>query len=286
MSTAAAALPAPLVKPLRHPIKWLRQRVGLVLTLVIGAHIGTLIIAALYYLLFETYHPFTVEWHNAVPNSDLRHAIRNVGEGLLGGVLGQMLIYNAFKRSSLKTKMGILDKIEYFLHLPNRKDDRDLAVWQVLLAPLIIVLYAVPGFVVGFWVADGLHHGLTFAGQVVQANYPHEANNYFQTVVTSDWDQKVIGIFASVFLGRRPIKVYAHDTQAWFAQRRVLLGKPLRFYHTPVFKARYNYLKANANAEQSVMAQGGWQAKVMVGLVAVGVALTGFGFYVLNYIAK
>ena len=49
------ALPPPLVRPLRHPLRWTRQHVALLAVKAIFAYIGILIVAALYYVLLETH---------------------------------------------------------------------------------------------------------------------------------------------------------------------------------------------------------------------------------------
>jgi hypothetical protein len=51
--------------------------------------------------------------------------IRGVGEGLLGGSLGQMVVFNPYKhRKAKKKKLNLLDKIEIKLRIPNLKDPR------------------------------------------------------------------------------------------------------------------------------------------------------------------
>lgn len=280
----SAALPAPLVKPLRHPIRWTGQKIALLLAAVTGAHIGTLVIVALYYLLFEVYHPFTAAWHSAISDPNWRHLVRGVGEGLLGGTLGQMLVWNPYRpriRKSIAKRPSLIDRAEMFLRIPNIKDSRRLSGFQTALAPLAILIYAIPGFLISAYFLKFVHSSITDVHQALGQSYWHKV----ESIWTSERDQKLVGLFASIVFGRRPVKKVANDVQLWFAERRVCLNKPLRWYHIPVFKARYNDILEHGLSPDADLRHGGWEAKLMVGAVGVMFLFAGFGYYVLTVIA-
>jgi len=73
------------------------------------------------------------------------------------------------------------------------------------------------------------------------------------------------------------------DVQLWFAERRVATNRPLRWYHPPTFKARYNGMTgetAHATLDHGLI------SALMLSLVIVGAALAVYGWYVLTYIAQ
>ena len=133
-----APLPSPLVKFFRHPRRWIRNKAELAIAALVLAHIGTLIVVGLYYLVFEVYPPITHAWHSAVPGSSTRHLPRNVYEGVLGGTLAQFVVFNHFARR--RAKRGPLDEWEIRHRLPNVKDDRPLSGWQLALSPVLVLI--------------------------------------------------------------------------------------------------------------------------------------------------
>ena len=127
-------LPPPLVSPRRHPLRWAGQHLEMLALKAVLAYTGLLIVAALYYVLLETHVKLplldetnTQAWHRLVPERALRHDIRDVGEGLLGGLLGIAFTYNYFRRRRPPNR---IDRIEIALRIPNVKDDRRLSLWQ------------------------------------------------------------------------------------------------------------------------------------------------------------
>ena len=102
---------------------------------------------------------------------------------------------------------------------------------------------------------------------------------HLETVWTSNRDQKVVGFFASVFLGRRPVRGVAEDVQGYLAARRVALGKPPRFYHPPNFQARMN--ASNPEAAAMRVDRTAWVPYLLSFALVVGAALAGFGVWVL-----
>ena len=108
--------------------------------------------------------------------------------------------------------------------------------------------------------------------------------SHVQTLWTGNKDQKLIGLFASVFLARRVMKGTADDLQGFFAARRLALSKPLRFYHPPNFRARVNAMSAEGVAHHYTKADARVPVILTVAIVT-GTALAAFGYYVLAYIA-
>lgn len=276
--TTKLSLPAPLVSPKKHPITWARHRLALLGTAAIGTYIGVLIIAALYYLVLELWAPATHAWHNAVPNSELRHNIRDVGEGLFGGLLAHAIIWNHYKKSITK-KRNWRDKLEIALHIPNVKDERTLSGWQLLLAVPIVLIYALPGF----FIAEAIVHAIN---PYVAVSHGTSAWDNIKGVVVENYPQKLIGYSAAFFFGRRPAKGIFDDLQLWFTERRVLKGTSCRWYHVPTYKARCNSVSDAGCAKD---ATGTVATYFMRALVPIGLALAVFGYLIINnvdHIAK
>jgi hypothetical protein len=274
-------LPAPLVKPARHPLKWTAQKVELLAAAGVFTYIGILIIAALYYILLETKWKLsfmqgniTQEWHKAVPNRFERHNIRDVGEGFLGGLMAHMIIWNHFKKIRPR---NVIDKIEIALRIPNLKDEHRLTGWQLIVVVPLALIYAIPGFLITQWLVTKIHyHPKTYHTGSVVTNIK---NGFIE-----NWPKKVMGYGAAFFFGRRPAAAVFDEIQLWFAERRVALKKPLRFYHTPPFKARYNVVSEKGVAGLAKASRFG--TGFMLGGLIASVGLAGYGYYVLNYIAK
>jgi hypothetical protein len=285
MSATTAALPAPLVKPTRHPLRWTRQRIALLGVRALFTYVGICAVAAIYYLLLETkvHLPVinetnTQAWHHTVPNSTLRHDIRDVGEGLFGGLLAISLAYNHYRRIGNK---NIIDKVELALRIPNLKSGRKLAWWQIILGVLLIPLYASVGFIAGEWLVGVIHPAVNHVAEFQTGSVLTNVKNNF----IEHWPKKLIGFAAAFFFAHRPARAVIDDIQLWFAERRVALGKGLRFYQTPPFKARYNEVAASGSV-QARAREGVALRLTLIGLGLAVISLAGYGYYVLNYIAK
>src|ERR1700687_2714326 len=87
----ATALPPPLVRFSRHPVRWIQNKVVLTIDAVVLAHFGVLIVAALYYLITQTNPTVKHWWDTTVTPASLRHDIRDVGEGVLASCLAQAI---------------------------------------------------------------------------------------------------------------------------------------------------------------------------------------------------
>jgi hypothetical protein len=280
-----AALPPPLVRPWRHPLRWTRQRIAVFGLRVLLTYLGISAVAAAYYLLLETKvrlpglgETNTQAWHHLVPNSSLRHNIRDVGEGLFGGLLAISLTYNHYRRIG---RRNLVDRIEISLGVPNVKSGRKLAWWQIVLGVLLIPVYASVGFFVGEWLVGVIHPAVAHVAEIETGSVLTNVKNNF----IENWPKKLIGFAAAFFFGHRPALAIIDDLQLWFAERRVASGRPPRWYHTPPFKARYNEVKASVGVPPR--AHGALALRVATSTLAIAVlALAAYGYYVLNYIAK
>ncbi|MDQ2797562.1 MAG: hypothetical protein M3Y06_10425, partial [Actinomycetota bacterium] len=193
----------------------------------------------------------------------------------------QFVVFNHFTHR--RAKLGRLDKWEIDHGLPNLKDHRRLAGWQLASSPLLVLVYAIPGLLVGAAVAWLLRHNINvrdYERLVGNSHVGRSVGSHLTTLWTSNRDQKVVGFFASVFLGRRPVRAVAEDLQGYFAARRVALGKPPRFYHPPNFQARMNAASAEA-AAMRIDGTAGWVPYLLSFALAVGALLAGFGIWVL-----
>lgn len=285
---------------LRHPLRWLRNRALLVINGLVLVHVGTLIVVALYYLAFQMSPGVKYDWDHALTGglhfwnlhvhlrlfsaahwAQWRHLIRNVGEGLLGGVLGQAIIWNHYKVKPRPPSR--IDRLEIRLHIPNLRDNRPTSAWQLLLLPLLVLVYAVPGFAIGAGVSHLVQHGLVHL-------HLHQVSSVsvIRSLWTANLPEKVIGLFASFVFARRVGRGVYDDAQLFFAERRHAAGKPLAAYHrlVPTFEARFNGLPAADPALGAAGSRHGRLASwLLVGSIPVGIALAGFGYYVLAYIA-
>jgi hypothetical protein len=292
--------PPPLDATLiRHPLRWSKNKALVAIDGLTLVHVGTLIVVALYYLAFQTIPGVKYDWDHAFTGglhfwglhvhlalfskvhwAEWRHLIRNVGEGLLGGVLGQAIIWNHFK---VKPKpRNWVDRLEIALHIPNLKDDRRTSGWQMLALPLLVLVYAIPGFAIGAGVAHLIQHSIAHV-------HLHQVSS--DSVVRSLWtgnvSQKVVGLFASIVFGRRVGRGVYDDVQLLLAERRRAAGKPLAAYHklVPTFAARYNGIGSRDAAADAVDKHDRWTTWILAGSVPVGIGLAAFGYYVLAYIA-
>ena len=238
--------PSPLVTVTSHPIKWMRNLIRTLVIAVVVAHVGMVVVMGLYYLLFEVYNPITRVWHHAVSDSYLRHNLRDVVEGLLGGFCAQQIFWNHYRKRDL-AKLNVFDRIELYLHIPNLKQTDKLSRWQLVTCWVVALLYAIPGFVVTLLVVKSVNFNLDSVlpihphAPAVQAVWERLRNWW-----TGSWDKKLIGYGASLFFGRRPMSKIFDEIQFRFAARMVRRGRSLRFWYPPTLQARYNDLKRSA----------------------------------------
>ena len=116
----------------------------------------------------------------------------------------------------------------------------------MLALPLLVLVYAIPGFAIGAGVAHLIQHGIAH----VHVHQVSLSDAVVQSLWTGSVSQKVVGLFASFVFARRVGRGVYDDIQLFFAERRRAAGKPLRFYHrlVPTFEARYNSVSAEEAA--------------------------------------
>jgi hypothetical protein len=255
------ALPPPLVKFSRHPLRWIQNKVVLSIDAVVLAHVGVLIMAALYYLITQANPTVKHWWDTTVTPASLRHDIRDVGEGVLASCLAQAIVWNPFKRGHQRTG-------RVFREMHDR--------FGVPVSLAAVASAAVVG-AIAFLVGEGILHLMSVHPT------PHAVTgslwNRTTTLWRSNWDKKALGFIAAL-AARRPLHIVFDEAQAYFAGRRASAGIGLRFYHPPVFRARYNYLTENRH---EVRHHSELLSYVMGVAVIAGVGLAGYGYYVLTY---
>jgi hypothetical protein len=287
-----AGRPAPLVSPFRHPVRWLGLASLSVIAAVVLAHIGSLDITGLYYALFEWNSSMTAWWHSVIPDAGLRHAVRDVAEGFYGGAIAQQLVWNAFRKHRVRymaRPMNRLDRTEDRLRIPNLRSRRDLSAWQIPYALVLWApLYGSAGFAAAYVLDAAIRRDVAILRNTVTALGPH-ASLWQRTraIDTSNWDKKVMGLAASFFFGRRPLRRVFDGVQLWFAERHVASGKPVHWYYPPTFRARCNDVAAQVEEGLVIAAgrHGTLQAVLLVMALVPAVVFAGLGYYVLTFIA-
>jgi hypothetical protein len=254
-------LPPPLAKFSRDRRRWVHNRAVLAVDAVVLAHVGVLIVAALYCVITQTNPTVKHWWDTTVTPASLRHDIRDVGEGVLASCLAQAIVWNPFTRSHQKTG-------RVFRQLHER--------FGVPIGVAAVVSAAAIG-AVAFIVGEGVLHWLSMhsTSRLVTGSLWNRTS----TVWKSNWDKKALGFLAAV-AARRPLHILFDEAQAYFAGRRASDGTGLRWYHPPVFKARYNHLTEN---RQEVRQYPALLTYVVAVVVLASVALGGYGYHVLTY---
>lgn len=281
-----ANLPLPLVT-WKHPLKWISNHVKTLIFAVVLVHVGTLIVVALYYMLFELNPTMTHLWHTVVPVDSLRHDIRGVGEGLVGGFLAVAVTWNHYKKRKFKWMDKWMDKVGLATLFNNRR----YRFYQRWYAFLWVFPFAAIGFFVAFFFFDGVHH-LHAAADHAVAHLHHAVSaspsilDRTKSIETTDWELKVIGLAAAFFFGRRPMWKTFDEDQGWFAESRVSRNRPLHWYHSPTFQARYNDLKNSGGMAAINSDRHGWlRTSVMTLSLVIMAGLTVYGWYILTFIA-
>ena len=296
-------LPYPLTISPGHRVRAYWNLVVTFLWIALVVYFAVKVIAGGYFLLLETYGPITASWHQLVPDSTLRHDIRDVGEGYYATITAQMVVWNHWRPKGLLSRYTPFKqieagarRIEFALHIPTRDDNREATRWSLLLGVVLTFGYAVPGFIVGRWLvttlgleAEHLHHAATSIG----AHVGYHAPAFWDTEVaiySSRVPQKLIGVCAAFFFGRRPARALYDDIQAYAAKQHVASGrqfsKAAQLFLPSGFIARCNVQSqlTSARAARSELSQ---LAKVVwLSIGMVNVILFGIGLYVLHHVAK
>lgn len=266
--------PPPLVaSPREDRGRWAENTVLLFVTGAVVTYFCVLAVVAVYYDLFETIPAVTRAWHRLIPDPALRHAVRDVGEGLLGGLGGVYAVRNRYK--VLKPK-NWLDRLEIdHLHVPNVKDDKRSSLWWLLGLPVLVIVYAQVGFWAAFGIITAVRHVWHVVPPTAAAHLPASTASLqgrLTATFLSQWPNKLMGYAAAFFLGRRPAKAVFDDLQLWLCEQRVLrdqylprtttwlhrlhlatvvqgLGKrsvqsSAPWYYPPTWKATFNDVKA------------------------------------------
>ena len=254
-------LPPPLVRFYRHPIRWVENKAILLVDAIVLAHIGVLVVAALYYLITQTNHGVKHWWDTTVTPASLRHDIRDVGEGVLASCFAQAIVWNPFTRSHLRAGQTLKEWSKKY-HVP-----------VVILSLATAALIGAIAFAIG----EGIIHLASVKAH--QHRVTGSIWNRTATIWNSNWDKKALG-FAAALVARRPLHILFDRSQAYFAGRRAAAERPLRFYHPPVFKARYNYFRENLHEVRRYPIA---LTAVMSLLFTASVGLAGYGYYILTY---
>ncbi len=281
--------PAPLTNPLRHPLTWLAITAVTLAVAVVFAHLAALFINGLYYLLFQVSSSAAAWWHSVVPDTALRHTVRDVAEGFYGGAIAQQLVWNPFhsrRARYLARPMNRLDRLEDVLRIPNLRSGRDLSFWQIPYSLVIWApIYGSVGFTVTYLLDSVIRRDIAFLQHTVLALSPH-ASMWQRTASmdTANWDKKVIGLAASFCFGRRPLRKVFDGIQLWFAERRVTRLRPVRWYHLPAFRARCGQVSAKVSAGEAISPQPHGRLRVLAVATLVPVAvLIVLGYYALTF---
>ena len=306
--------PPPLVaRPSQDWRRWTKNTILLFVTGAVVTYFCVLVVVALYYNLFETVPAVTRAWHRLIPDPTLRHAVRDVSEGLLGGLGGVYTVRNRYK--VLKPK-NWLDRLEIDrLHIPNVKDDKRLSLWSLLGLPVLVILYAQ----LGFWAAFGIVHGVQHTWHIHTASAAQRAHvsnlslqDRLTTTFVSQWPNKLMGYAAAFFMGRRPAKAVFDDLQLWLCEQRVLRDEYLphanqwyqrwypaaivqRFakrseqssapwYYPPTWKATFNDVKSLGATKIELHGRAPVVAMRILMIIAIGLVVE--GWYIMTFIAK
>lgn len=274
-------------------------RVQTLIYVVIAVHIGVWIVSALYYDITQVRYVIaghqvmylkpgwdhlpkylgfrTYAWWTAV-----RHAIRNVYEGLLGGLLG-MMVGIRWKPPKPATRF---DNLLVKLHFPSRHQQRRTSPLQVILSPLTVSLAGLPGFVVALSAVLGgswLSHHFHVVVHLTAVTMPHQAvlQSY---LATWQWQYQLVGLAAGLFYGRKAFFKIAEDIQLFFIERRITAGRRPGWIYPWNYRVRYDQVLAETGG--AVPRHGRWVSVFMPVVLLIGFLLTVNGVYVRFWIAK
>lgn len=295
--------PPPLVaSPREDRGRWTGNTILLFVTGAVVTYLCVLAVVALYYDIFETIPAVTRAWHRLIPDPALRHAVRDVGEGLLGGLGGVYAVRNRYKVLKPKNR---LDRLEIdHLHIPNVKDDKRSSLWWLLGLPVLVIIYAQVGFWAAFGIITAVRHVWHVVPPTAAAHLPASTASLqgrLTATFLSQWPNKLMGYAAAFFLGRRPAKAVFDDLQLWLCEQRVLRDQSLTrttvqrlhrrslrssapWYYPPTWKATFNDVKATGATEAELHGKAPLVAVRTLSFVAI--ALVAQGWYIITFIAK
>lgn len=294
---AARRCPAPWVPFTKNPAKWMFFTLQTKLYQVGIAHMGLFAIAGLYFLLLQQEYNIHIGsvhihvwlkhwWDNLFSWQNwptIRHLIRDCLEGFLGTLLALMVVINPYKYSA-DEKLTKVDK--FFLKLkliPTR--NAPVTGTQMVVGPLIILLAAIPGFLLGY----GVIEGLKFVIHAHSLNPSLSAHpSFIAKLYADDTDAKIVGIFGGLLFGHKAARPVFAAILKFFAQRRVSKGKKDRFWQPIYFRALVRETASRHTAETAATSVGNKSVgfKLMIGVLLI--AFLGFayqGWYVLAHFA-
>ena len=274
-------------------------RVQTLIYVVIAVHIGVWIASALYYDITQVryvigghqilylkhgwdYLPGNLGIHSYPWWTAVRHNIRNVYEGLLGGLLG-MVVGIRWKPAKPAAKF---DNLLVKLHFPSRHQQRRTTPLQVILSPLTVSLAGLPGFAVALAAVLGgswIFHHFHLVVHPPAVTLPHVALLHTY-LATWQWQYQLVGLAAGLFYGRKAFFKIAEDIQLFFIERRIATNRrPGRIYPWN-YRVRYDQVMAETGG--TVPRHGRWVSVFMPVVVLIGVLLTADGIYVRFWVAK
>lgn len=294
--------PPPLCTFEQNKVRWTSNLLLKLIWVVIGAYIGTHIVVSVYYLVFEVYPPITHGWHQLVPDSNFRHAIRNVAEGLLGGLLAKQLVWNHYKRNRPLTK------VEHdWLRISDVNDNLEVRWNRLLRTPLQALIFGIPGFLAMFGIVLLVQHFADGVILFVQSHLDEATSgipvvNEAQSTWIDNWDQKLMGYAAAFFFAVRSAKGEFDNLQELCALRRLTrerTGQYMLWQRLPVlgwlwrhlpkvlpwsYEARVNDLRSQPDITLELGDNRVFTA-VMALVIIIGLGLAAHGWYVLKFIA-
>lgn len=274
-------------------------RVQTLIYVVIAVHIGVWIASALYYDITQVryvigghqilylkhgwdYLPENLGLHSSPWWTTVRHAIRNVYEGLLGGLLG-MVVGIRWKPPKRATR---LDNLLVRLHFPSRHQQRRTTPLQVILSPLTVSLAGLPGFAVALAAVSGgswIFHHFHVVVHLDTVTMPHQAlvQSY---LATWQWQYQLVGLAAGLFYAHKAFFKIAEDIQLFFIERRIAAHRRPGWIYPWNYRVRYDQVMAETGGV--VPRHGRWVSGFMPVVLLIGLLLTADGIYVRFWIAK
>lgn len=275
-------------------------------------HVGKLAVIALYYILLETLRGQRVggvalpdvkwTWDHLLSASPaggglvhlmsesawspIRHIVRDTYEGLFGILLYKQIGYNIMKDVAKGKPASRLDKfmIRRAPFVPNKHQGHPVTKLQYLCWPAAITVASIPGVALGFGAVDLLHHAAhaTWLSPHL-SSHPSFAAKFY----ADDYDAVIVGVLAGLSpLVKMVTNPVLYSNVVYFGQRRAEAGRKCHFWHPPAYRRYVRYLRDHPDALAAAgdEVQAGHRALLVGGWLAI-MALAGFGYYVIQYIA-
>jgi hypothetical protein len=296
VSFLAPALPPTVMRPWpvsatfsEHPIRKTWNGILNVAILVIVGYIGLKYFAGLYYVLTQKIEPIRRAWNSSV-HASLRHDIRDVGEGFSASMTAGLVAYSLWRGKSVLSRLPYLsavdkrvERVERAIRIPRENDGRRSRWYQLLWGAVWVVIYAVPGFVLGRWF---VHH--VEVSRIIHVVSSHSSvwAKEIKTLTVS-WPKKLIGIFCGLFVARRAARGLYDDIQFYAVRQQLEWGLPVgrlgRLLLPPGYLARYGDLSSGLDVHETRLSPA---TRVGMGLLAFQfLFFTGWGIYVFQYVA-